>query len=290
MPACHNLTPQSVGAASATPDPAAAERLERLGEIAGIIDLAHHRAPGRPTSLVRLGGIDGDDIDLGLLPVEPGDVLDLLLGSTTPPRWDAMGIVVHGTARALEGHDASSPIGPGRVMVTFLCGRDGGTASVVRPPEGEPHAETAGPGAGPVGRMADALRRSLGVATAAPTAPAALAMAHLWLHRVHETALRGHGAPLGVGVVDALRPAGPATWAELREQCAHGSWVELGCPPDLAEWMDDGMFSRWCSANFPEPIEVLVELSELIAPDAAEHLADALAATLDHPGRADGRR
>lgn len=92
---------------------------------------------------------------------------------------------------------------------------------------------------------------------------------------------------MGIGLVEALRPAGPSTWSQLREQCAHGSWVELGCPPDLAEWMDDGMFSRWCSANFPEPLEVLVELSELVASETAQHLADEMAATLAHSDPSD---
>ena len=126
--------------------------------------------------------------------------------------------------------------------------------------------------------MADALRRTIGVPTAPPSTPVTLAVVHVWLHRVLTFALRGDAVDRAL--VESLRPSAPAHWSSLREQCVAGGWSELDCSPELAAWMDDGMFSRWCVASFAEPLDVLVELSELVAPAVAEQLARALAAAV----------
>lgn len=104
---------------------------------------------------------------------------------------------------------------------------------------------------------------------------------NLWLHRVLQAAVGT--AHVDRSTVDALRPRLPATWTDLRWQCGDGSWPELEVDPELARWMDEGMFARVCLGAFADPLEVTVELSELLAPDVWSHLVARLATRRTDP-------
>jgi hypothetical protein len=221
---------------------------------------------GGPT-LVR-AALDAEDIRLGLLPVPDGlDPLDLLLGARTPDEWDAVGLVASGRVVDVGGPGADGD-DRGRVRLAVLVQRDGVMASIVLTEHGSEHAVSSPPD----GRFADALRRSLGLETPPPDGEVSTLALLVWLHRVHSLAVDGRSPD--IDVVRALRPPMPRSWTDLRHQCAQGGWLEIGCDPDVAEWMDDGMFSRWCLGAFPEPFQLLAELSDLVAVDAAGLLTE----------------
>lgn len=249
--------------------------------------VAAHDPSGGPT-LVRIardrsivGHTDGsDDLDLpiGVLPVPEGlDPFDLLAGAETPTEWDVLGLVFAGRMVDLpRGSGGRARRRPGSTVGAVLVHRDGSSASVLDDGADVREVVTEPTDLAPVGRLADALRRSLGLPTAPPGIGVGALMARVWLHRVHCVAV--DGCPPDAEVVVALRPPMPRSWSELRDQCAGGGWVELSCDPELAEWMDDGMFSRWCMGAFPDPIDVLGDLTDLVDPRAARPLSEALAA------------
>lgn len=272
--------------APAHPSPSVASR---LAEVADVVEAAHHAEPEAGSSLVLVRGLATPEVELAVTSVPAEGLVARLLGHVTPDRWEAVGVVTSGATRELAPDGAS--IGPrgDAAQVAVMCHRDGAVASVLRREGAAPVHDLTPPGRpGPVGRVVDALRRSLGMPTPPPDVAVDVVVVQVWLHRVLTLALRGD--PLDRGVVDSLRPPAPASWATLREQCADGGWSELACAPPVAAWMDDGMFARWCLAGFPEPVEVLLELWELVPPDAAEHLARAAGAALASPPPPSGRR
>jgi hypothetical protein len=48
--------------------------------------------------------------------------------------------------------------------------------------------------------------------------------------------------------------------------------------PELAGWMDDGMFARWVLSDLPSPDELLATVRPYLAPSAARRLAHAVRA------------
>src|SRR5437764_486586 len=59
--------------------------------------------------------------------------------------------------------------------------------------------------------------------------------------------------------------AGQATWECLRSALAHaGRHPQNPIDPELAGWMDDGMFARWMASNVP-PYEALLECARVCA-------------------------
>ncbi|MDZ7678817.1 MAG: hypothetical protein U5K29_09715 [Acidimicrobiales bacterium] len=270
---------------SSTPLPEGSSA-RRLFNLAEVLEAAHHRSPDPRASLVKVRGLDTDAFELALAPIADRDVYDALLGATVPDDFDAAGFVVRGTARSLGDPDRRLAPGErlGRASTAVLCSRDGTVASALRVNDDEPLvqvvSETTSPEAG-VGRLLDVLRRSLGLATPAPLAPVHTVSDNLWLHRVLQAAVGT--AHVDRSTVDALRPRLPATWTDLRWQCGDGSWPELEVDPELARWMDEGMFARVCLGAFADPLEVTVELSELLAPDVWSHLVARLATRRTDP-------
>lgn len=261
---------------------------DRLVEIAGALEAAHHAEPGTGPSLVRVRDLDTSEAEVAVLPVPPMGLVDALIGSTTPAGWE-VGVVTEGMASELSPQGVVRGTERVGVRAVVLCHRGGQVASVLRREGGAPIHDVADAGGGPVGRVVDALRRSLGLPTPPPAGSVGLLVAQVWLHRVLGLAL--HGSPVDEDVVDSVRPIPPRTWSDLREQCAAGAWGELGCRPSDAAWMDDGMFSRWCQAGFAEPAEVLLDLCEVLPGGSARHLAREVAAMAagDRSGRPPGR-
>lgn len=248
---------------------------ERLAQLVEVLDEAHRNA-GRAASLVRVAGIAADEVELALKPVPPHGVYTELLGATVPPRWEAAGVVVHGTARSLGDVDAGLERGEriGDASVVLIVGRDGTTASLLRIDDGEPRVQVGEPQEACAGRIVDVVLRGFDLATAPPEHPLCHAAFGVWLHRVHARVI--DAMPVDPGVIDALSPSMPPTWEALREQCAAGRWPELGIHPEIAMWMDEGVFSRACVESFPEPLEVMIELSELLDSTTWVHLVESL--------------
>ncbi|MHB8505189.1 MAG: hypothetical protein ACYDEN_05640, partial [Acidimicrobiales bacterium] len=84
------------------------------------------------------------------------------------------------------------------------------------------------------------------------------------------------------------RTPGVWTWEQLRHAAAtNGSLAEL-CPPELATWMDVGMYARWVMAE-TAPVEQLLDAAQdRVDGDAYQQLTASLAACgLDVSGAQD---
>jgi hypothetical protein len=149
----------------------------------------------------------------------------------------------------------------------------------------------------PVGTVADACRRALGLATA-PAPPSTLELWTLaWLDRLVEVAAGGGGrARLGTwaqvaGLHAAVGPltgtaagaSGPgALAASARALAGAWPWARLradprvvplpGGPPSaaLATWMDDGMWARWLLGRFPAVDDLVTAVHALLPAVLAE--------------------
>lgn len=78
--------------------------------------------------------------------------------------------------------------------------------------------------------------------------------------------------------------AAACSWEEIRMQATRGE-LEAFIEPELAAWMDEGMFSRWLSSIIP-PIDHLLEATRpLLVPSAARRLAHAVHRAPADPAR-----
>lgn len=122
------------------------------------------------------------------------------------------------------------------------------------------------------GRIPDACRRFFRLPTAPPKQPTDIWFMSIWLHVIASASL--HNVHLDWPTVCTFHPCCPsssATPAQLshaiKRIAAATSWEELRQNFDtpLSAWMDDGMFSRWAMAEFPD-VEQLLELIEAQLP------------------------
>lgn len=247
--------------APATPS-APSTILDRAARLAEALASAHHEAGGRPQSVVVVHDLCHDHPQLDLGAVGPGGVHDAVFGWVAPADADGVGLVVSGRAHGPEVEPHAQAV--------VLCLRDGSMASALRLGDAEPVVTVDPGGDTPVGVLADALRRALGLPTPPPGRPVADVDSALWLHRVLEVAV--DGVEVGVELVDSLEPPVPLTWEALREQTAEGAWSDLGVDPTLARWCDVGLFARLVLGSFPEPEQLLAVLSDLVDPIVFAHL------------------
>ena len=288
-----------------------------LSELADHLeDTIHRTGWGAPPVLV---AVTDDDQPSVAMPVPPtsDDLVADLLGFVAPPDWQAVGLVVEGTARSFEpgavsGYRHRSTDSPRRCRVVHLVDRSGGEAAVVRVEGDEPRpvGDRESPGEG---RMVDACRRMLGLATPPPPPNTHELWASMWLdtlvadaadpgrsgpvdsweaaalrHPAAEVVLE-HGGDLRADVVRHLEVLGRAIdrakpWAHLRAECAAGRWSVPGLSPEAAEWMDDGMFARWTTAEFPPLDDLLGALADLVPAGILRRVRAALTTweILDH--------
>lgn len=235
-----------------------------------------------------------------------------LLGWRAPDGVVAVAVVAWGRAHSLvdapgrarsggtldqAGGDPSAggnPRAVGPVRVVAAVGRDGGVAGRFTL-DGRVHEE-----APAAGRLFDALRRSLGLATDPPPVTTLPLVTNLWLSAVlgesarlgrrldWPEALRLH--PAGTILADdpagALVAASAATsevalaavaakatelwdWETTRRVAAdHGCLAEL-CPSELAGWMDEGMFARWVLDELLPLPALLDRVEAALTPEAA---------------------
>jgi len=77
-------------------------------------------------------------------------------------------------------------------------------------------------------------------------------------------------------LTDLIRIAANAwSWHEIRTQACDGN-LEALIDPGVAEWMDDGMFSRWVMDRVPPLDQLMGALRAYLVPSAAERLEAAL--------------
>lgn len=170
-------------------------------------------------------------------------------------------------------------MGPGRVRIALLIDREGRVVSRTTLADGtileEPPA---------CGRVIDILRRCLGLPTEAPEIGPEALLAAVWVARILETGV-GDASPLDWEQVARLHPAMTAlatsgeevgaehletairaasrawSWENLRSQAAEGACPYQSVSPELARWMDEGMFSRWVLESCPSVDSLLGQAS-----------------------------
>jgi len=216
-------------------------------------------------SLYLVSGLRTDEIEAATRPAsDDGVVLDLC-GLTAPAHVEAVGVVSGGTAHHLDDPEAA----PRRVGVVCFVDRDGATVTAVTP-DGEVRV-TGADEPGPVGHLADVCRRVLGLATPPPEVGVDELAVALWADRVLAAALVDDR--LDRRRITAMRPGPVRSWAEVRRARAAGAWGELDVEPEVAGWMDDGAFARWVLAALPDPVDVVLDLVDVVADDALAPLA-----------------
>lgn len=244
-------------------------------------------------------------------PLEGTHPLDVLLGFVAPPHWRALGVSCPGRAHRLDDAAARQaphgPTEPDPVMVTLLLDRAGGAAGVMR--RGDELTTLRGR---PEGVVADACRRALALPTSPPP-PSTLGLwTAAWLDRVVERAGRADAAarlrswPAVVELHAAAGRAGDGRatvpdpealaraahafarawpWARLR---ADPAVVDVPGPPlspELAAWMDDGMWARWLLSRLPATDDLLAAVRALLP----SVLADDVERVARHSSRAADR-
>lgn len=228
---------------------------------------------------------------------EPG----LLIGWTAPPECAAVGMVATGHTRPLsEGVESLSLWHAGaQIRMCCVVGRSGEVGWMLEGADGQTWAE-----APSEGKMLDALKRCLGLSTTPPEVPAAEIHAAAWLSSVLEQAIKSpnrltwsdvarlhplarllkgdlvtsyQGDRSNAGDLDDLvRIAANAwSWREIRAQACDGNLNAL-IAPELAAWMDEGMFSRWLMDLVPQVDQLVGALAGYLTPSAAERLRSVL--------------
>jgi hypothetical protein len=266
---------------------------DRLDRLVTLLDAAFqeegwHDRPHRLVS-VEPDPDDAEGLAFGFRVLPEGShPLDHLLGFVAPPAWWALGLVCYGWASPpTDGARPSAHPDRRRVRVVTLLARDGEERSTASLDDGTVVDE---PG---VGTVADALRRCLGLATAAPPVSTAELFAALWVGRIAAAERRLswveaaalHPAMEALAAVGGQRAqaeeliaAGRAlhrslSWGELRLRAAAGRQdpgVEV--PADLAAWMDDGMFARWVLGGLPSFTWLLHRSARVVAPEVYRRL------------------
>jgi hypothetical protein len=218
----------------------------------------------------------------------------------------AVGVIATGRLRALEGAPPGL-VDPSRNQICMAClvTRHGEVTWEMHLPDGattnEPPVE---------GRMLDCLRRCFELPTPPPPVGPARLQIVAWLAAVLEQA-KSARRPLSWSEVSRLHPvarilgaeldgscselvpglmrmAGSAwSWEELRRQAQYEHGLEDIVDPELAAWMDEGMFARWVLADLPSPDELLAALRPRLSPSAARRLGHAVhAASTPEPAGA----
>jgi hypothetical protein len=275
---------------------------------AALDEAAEQEGWGRPPTLVRVTAWPSkpltDGFDLGVRPIDSEmSVVEALAGFTAPVEWLAIGVVTEGNARHLADRSERR-----RVRCVHLVDRSGASGSTVRLQGEEPAVLNSADDQDPSGRIDDVCRRALGLSTAPPAHSSAELWATLWLERLleyrgcapadmrlpwREVAELHPAVALVVGDADGERWGAQAvreltrlgelladvhSWPVLRMACAAGEWPVEGVPAEVAEWLDDGAFSRWVLGEFPPLDQLVAAACEVVPPSVRRRLRAALRA------------
>jgi hypothetical protein len=137
------------------------------------------------------------------------------------------------------------------------------------------------------GMVPDSLRRALRVPTAPPGGSVVPYAALLLLTAVVE-ARRRYDKPLSRSALrDLLHAVEPAVagggWPALRGAVARGRLRHAVITPDVARWMDDGIFQRWLHGDLAGYRDVAAEAKTALSAAAYEDVLDALEAWTSRP-------
>ena len=132
--------------------------------------------------------------------------------------------------------------------------------------------------------MADCLRRAIGLPTPPPPCGPVAWWAVDWLDATLEAVCRDPARPWTWARVSGCtrarvrsRPTarGPRSsswpgqgagldWSSIRRHVGAEGGARCPIGPELAAWMDDGMFARWLLGSRPDPVDVVVDLVDLL--------------------------
>jgi hypothetical protein len=213
-----------------------------------------------------------------------------LLGRVVPIRWTGVAVVATGRFRLLdEAHEPPAAMIPGfagGLALACVLSRRGVIGWRLTLPDGsylDPVPEE--------GFMMDVLRRSLALDTPPPPESTVGLQLAAWMCAIPgvaaeearklgwEEALRLHpalvdGPHLDSAEAETIVGAGDrqADWDIMRRLAAAGLDAEIMPPPDLATWMDAGMFARWVLGRLPTVNDMLPAMRESLEPDAYRRL------------------
>jgi len=246
---------------------------------------------------ISLLAVDQEGVDVGMKALEVDNPVSALYGFTCPPEWWAFGVVVPGQARHLDDPAQS----PEAIRLGLMVSRSGDHVSLLRRGDEPPDVAL---GLGNEGRLPDACRRALGLTTPPPHAWPGQLWALMWVESLlvesmadpgsvsWDRAMRAHPAVdhvlrLDPGVASELphrfiemvqiisRQFG---WDRLRTLACEGTLTGFGVSPELASWMDSGMFSREVLAVFPPIASLLIDLEPVATAEVLDGVDHALAA------------
>ena len=201
-----------------------------------------------------------------------------------------------GTARSLDAGPGPDDAA-GRVRIVQLHARDGRAASRIRRVGADPP-NILDTGAAE-GDVADCLRRAIGLPTPPPPCGPVAWWAVDWLDAMLEAVCRDPARPWTwarvsrlhplLGSAPARQPRGPRSsswpgrapgcdWSSVRSHVGAEGGSRCPIGPELAAWMDDGMFARWLLGSRPDPVDVVVDLVDLLPPSVTRGVVEALQA------------
>ena len=267
----------------------------RLDLLEGIEAGLHRFGVGQRHLAVAVEGIDADGVDVAVRELDAVDVVEALVGLHAPDNWLAFGVVCEGRARsAVEANgrwESVAGAAPYPVRVGVLIDRSGSGVAGLR--SGDAGFELLPSGDAFGGRVPDACRRVLGLATPPPDVALDGLWSIWWAERVLGEALRrpgeltwsdvvslhpgvsvrfddksaSHGQTADVRLEIGHRFAVELEWGHVRRHAAHQPLAGLAVRPEAAGWMDDGMFSREVLGGFAPLRSILAELEPVVAPD-----------------------
>ncbi len=232
------------------------------------------------------------------------DAEDSLMGQVVAPHCQAVGMIGSGRLRPEPGQPPG-PAGDSVEAVRMVClvTRDGGVTWRMARPDGSRPSLLTTDLPPSEGRLLDCFRRCFGLPTPPPPASPARLQLIVWLVAALERA-DGSGRPLTwseisrlhpvarllasemkappsriSGITDALTRIGAAaySWEDIRLKASRQEgFLDDIIGPDLARWMDDGMFARWVLSDLPSVDELFAALRPQLTPSAARRMAHAV--------------
>lgn len=217
---------------------------------------------------------------------------------------------------------------PTKVLMAVLVPRRGRSISMIRERAGaaadsdlDDIQQTREVPGDPGGRMGDACRRVMGRRTS-PARYEARYLAHIvWLERLLREVIEFGNPTPSRARIRALHPMGtrqevddpsevdgrsdadfaalarlgggagwPRRWGALREALAAHDETVFGVTPEVAAWMDDGMFQRWIEGEVPPMRSLIRDLAVLVSDDVGETIASVMEDVLDVAHRPSGGR
>jgi hypothetical protein len=221
------------------------------------------------------------------------------LGWEAPPDCLAVGVVAAGKAHVADSPvEGPAPFSPGVIPGIRMCclvTRRGEVTWRMALPDGRSFDD-----APQEGRLLDCLKRCFALPTPPPPAGPGHLLSVIWLgaildedrrvdrrlswreiSRLHPAATmtgrRAAGPDDRQDFSALIRAATSAwSWETLRNRAVTESWAGELVSPELAAWMDDGMFARWILGALPAPDELVARLRPRLAPSTARRLAHAI--------------